>query len=171
MPRRTLGDKPTTNVGEIDAVGVVDEAVEDRIGIGRVADHGMPFVDRDLAGDDGGAAPVAFLEDLVKIVAAAGIERFETPIVEDQELDTGQAARDPGIATVPASQRQIGEQLGDPLIEHRAVVAARPVAERTGQPTLADAGRSAHDQIIVRIDPRTIGELLEQGAVEAARAR
>ena len=70
--------------GEIDAVGVVDEAVEDRIGIGRVADHGMPFVDRDLAGDDGGAAPVAFLEDLVKIVAAAGIERFETPIVESR---------------------------------------------------------------------------------------
>jgi len=43
------------------------------------------------------------------------------------------------------------------------------VAERTGQPTLADAGRSAQDQIVVRIDPRTIGELVEQGAVEAAR--
>src|SRR3979490_1852897 len=32
--------------GEIDAMGVVDKAVEDGIGVGRVADHLMPFVDR-----------------------------------------------------------------------------------------------------------------------------
>jgi hypothetical protein len=44
MPRRTLGDKPTTNVGEIDAVGVVDETVEDGVGIGWVADHGSRLV-------------------------------------------------------------------------------------------------------------------------------
>jgi hypothetical protein len=35
----------------------------------------MPFVDRDLAGEDGRAAAVAFLEDLVEIVAGAGVER------------------------------------------------------------------------------------------------
>ena len=39
--------------GEIEAMGVVDEAVEDGVGIGRVADDPMPFVDRDLAGQDG----------------------------------------------------------------------------------------------------------------------
>jgi hypothetical protein len=42
------------------------------------------------------------------------------------------------------------------------------VAERRGEPTLADAGRPAQDQALVRIDPGTLGELLEQGAVEAA---
>ena len=44
MPRRTLGDKPMTNIGEIDAVGVVDETVEDGVGIGWVADHGSRLV-------------------------------------------------------------------------------------------------------------------------------
>ena len=34
-------------------MGVVDEAVENGIGIGRVADHLMPFVDWDLASQDG----------------------------------------------------------------------------------------------------------------------
>ena len=34
-------------------MGVVDEAVEDGVGIGRVADYLVPFVDRDLAGQDG----------------------------------------------------------------------------------------------------------------------
>jgi len=38
-----------------------------------------------------------------------------------------------------------------------------------GEPTLADADRPAQDQILMGIDPGTLGELLEQCAVEAAR--
>ena len=41
-------------------MGVVDEAVEDGVGIGWVADDLVPFVDRDLAGQDGRAAAVSF---------------------------------------------------------------------------------------------------------------
>jgi hypothetical protein len=44
------------------------------------------------------------------------------------------------------------------------------VAESAGQPTLADAGGPAQDQIVVRVDPFAAGELLEQGAVETARS-
>jgi hypothetical protein len=40
----------------------VNEAVEDGVGKGGVADEGMPFVDGDLAGEDRRAATVAFLE-------------------------------------------------------------------------------------------------------------
>jgi hypothetical protein len=43
------------------------------------------------------------------------------------------------------------------------------VAERTGKPTFADAGRPAQDQIIVSVDPFTTGELLKQRPIEAAR--
>jgi len=124
-------------------MGVVDEAVEDGVGIGRVADHLVPFVDRDLAGQDGRAAAVAFFEDLVEIAAGAGIERIETPIVEDKELGAVEAAHDTGIAPVAAGQGEIGKQLGDALVEHRAVVAAGLLAESTGKPTFADAGRAA----------------------------
>jgi hypothetical protein len=52
----------------------------------------MPFVDRDLAGEDGRAAAVAVLEDLVEIVTGAGVEWFKAPIIEDQQLDAGEAA-------------------------------------------------------------------------------
>src|SRR6266513_370368 len=98
-------------------MGIVNEPVEDSIGISRVADKGVPFVDRDLAGEDGRAAPVAFLEDLVEVTTGTGVKGFEAPIVEDEELDTGGPAQ---------------------------------------------------DQIVVRIDPLAIGELLKQSAVEAA---
>jgi hypothetical protein len=37
-------------------MGIVDEAIEDGVGVGRVADDLMPFVDGDLTGEDGRAA-------------------------------------------------------------------------------------------------------------------
>jgi hypothetical protein len=40
----------------------------------------------DLTGENGRATPVAFLEDLVEVTTGTGIERFEAPIIEDQEL-------------------------------------------------------------------------------------
>ena len=122
-------------------MGVVDQAVEDGIGIGWVADYLVPFVDRDLAGQDGRAAGVSFFEDLVEITAGATVERFEAPIIEDEELDAVEAAHDAGVAAVAVGQREIGEELGNSLIEDRTVVAAGLVAEGTGKPTFADAGQ------------------------------
>ena len=66
------------------------------------------------------------------------------------------------MAPVTAGEREFGEELGDPLIEHRAVVAAGFVAEGTGKPTLSDAGWPAQDQIVMRLDPFAAGELVEQ---------
>src|ERR1700691_4110192 len=121
-------------------MGVVDEAVKDGVGIGRGAGDLVPFVDGDLAGEDGGSAAVAFFEDFVDVAAGAGVERIEPPIVEDEELGASEAAHDAGMAPVAASERQFGEELGYSLIENRAVVAAGLVSEGTGKPTLSDAG-------------------------------
>ena len=73
---------PQALAGEIDAVGVVHQAVEDGVGIGRVADQGVPLIDGQLAGDDGGAATVTVLEYFQEIVAGRGVERLQAPIVE-----------------------------------------------------------------------------------------
>jgi len=70
--RRRCPPPPQAVAGEIDAVGVVDEPVEDGVGVGRIADQFMPAVDRDLAGDDRRAPAVALLDDLEEIVAGAG---------------------------------------------------------------------------------------------------
>ncbi|KKN82455.1 hypothetical protein LCGC14_0308770 [marine sediment metagenome] len=67
-------------------MGVVDEAIEDGVGIGRIADDLVPSLDGDLAGDDGRLSAVSFFEDLQEIVALGIVERLKAPIVEDQEL-------------------------------------------------------------------------------------
>ena len=55
----------------------------------------------------------------------------------------------------------ISEEPGHALIEDRVVVATRLVAERRGQPALADAGWADERQIIVNVDPFALGQLLE----------
>jgi hypothetical protein len=77
-------------------VGVVDQAVEDSVGIGGVADQCVPLIDRELAGDDGGAVAVAVLEDLQEVVAGRGVERLEAPVVEDEEIDATERAQEAG---------------------------------------------------------------------------
>ena len=50
--------------GQLDAVGVVNEAIEDGVGVGGIADDLMPSGDGKLRGDDRRSAPIALFEDL-----------------------------------------------------------------------------------------------------------
>jgi hypothetical protein len=59
--------------GQRNAVGVVDQAIQDRVGQGRVADDFIPVVDRDLAGDDQRAGVVAVLDDLQQSRRCSGV--------------------------------------------------------------------------------------------------
>src|SRR6266446_3046596 len=128
---------------ELEAMGVVNDPVEDGVGEGRLADQLMPAVDRDLAGDQGGAAAVAVFDDFQHVVALLGPERLKAPIIEDEELDAAERPHQTRVSPVAAGEREIAEHPGRPLIEHRAVVATGLVAERTGQPAFADAARSS----------------------------
>jgi len=73
------------------------------------------------------------------------------------------------VAAVAARQSEVGEQPRDALIEHGAIVAAGLVAERRGEPALADAGGAADQQIDMVVDPLAFDQHRQQGAVEAAR--
>src|SRR5580692_5154741 len=135
--------------GEIDAVGIVDDAIEDGVGIGRIADKVMPFVHGDLAGDDGRSTAVALFDDFKEIVTRGGVERFEPPVVENQQLHAAERAQQAGVSAVAASEREVGEQFWKALIEDGTVVAAGLVAKRASEPTLAHAGRAAQDDVVV----------------------
>jgi hypothetical protein len=70
--------------GEVETVGVVDQSVEDGVGVGGVADESVPVGDGYLTGDEGGFARVTVFEDFEKIVAGLRVEWFESPVVEDR---------------------------------------------------------------------------------------
>lgn len=75
-------------------------------------------------------------------MACGGVERFEPPIVEDEQLHAPERQQDTGIAAVAAGERKIGEELGNALVEDGAIVAAGLVSQRRGEPALADAGQA-----------------------------
>ena len=62
-------------------MGVVDEAIEDGVGIGWIADDLVPAVHGDLAGDDGRFAAVSFFEELQEIMTPGIVKRLETPLI------------------------------------------------------------------------------------------
>ncbi len=91
-------------------MGGVDEAVEDRVGKGRVGEVAVPLVDRELAGDDGGAGADAIVEDFEQIAARRLVERIEPPVVEQEDVALGELRQTPGVASVPARDTQLLEQ-------------------------------------------------------------
>ena len=64
-------------------MGIVNETIEDGVGIGRIADYFVPLVERELAGNHRGAASVAFLEDFQEVVPGGGVERLQAPVIEN----------------------------------------------------------------------------------------
>src|SRR5215471_10469802 len=87
-----------TVTSELQSVSIVDDAVEDGVGQGRLANQVVPAVDWDLASDQRGAAAVTVFKDFQQIVTLLGPERLETPIIEDQQLDAAERAHQPGVA-------------------------------------------------------------------------
>ena len=60
---------PSRRTFQLEAVSVVDEAVEDGVGDCRISEVVVPLFDRDLARDDGRARGVAVLKDLEHVTA------------------------------------------------------------------------------------------------------
>src|SRR6266852_6041033 len=109
------------------------------------------------------------VEDFQEIAPLLGRERRQAPVIQDQELDARQRLEQASVTAIAAREQQVIEQPRQAMVEDRAVVAAGLVAERTGKPTLADAGLPDDQQILMTFDPIASDELGKQRLVEGAR--
>ena len=138
---------------EFDAVGVVKEAVEDRIGIGGIAYGVVPRGRGKLAGDDSRLAAVPIFQDLQEVVPGLGIQGLKAPIIQNEQFDAGEAFEPAGNAAVAPRESKFVEQAGEADVEDRPVVAAGLVTDGAGEPTFPDARRTADRKIVVGVDP------------------
>src|SRR5665647_387936 len=132
---------------ELKAVSVVNEAVQDGVAQGGIADNFVPMFDGDLAGDDGRGATVAIIQDLQKVAPFGRIENRKAPVIEDQELNAADGFEQAAISAVAASQGERLEQARDAVILDRTIVAAGFVAEGAGNPALAEPGCSRDENL------------------------
>jgi hypothetical protein len=154
--------------GQLDAMRIVDEAVQDGVGVSGVANDLMPGRQGELGGDDRRPAAVSLLENFEQIVTGAGVEGFEAEVVENEQIGAADGFDEARMAAVASGERQVLAELWPTMIEDGAIVATGFLADGAGQPALADAGRTDQGQIVVGVDPFGLGELLEQGAVETS---
>ncbi len=91
-----------TFAGKLDAVGVVDETVQDGVGVGRVGYDFVPALHGKLGSHDRRAAAVSLFEDFEEVVPGRSVEGFEPPVVEDQEIGAPERAQDARMAPVAA---------------------------------------------------------------------
>jgi hypothetical protein len=88
----------------------VDDSVEDRIGDRGVCDPVMPVLDGELSGEEGGSFLVSVVEDFKKISSGRGIQGRQSPIVENQHVDTRKRAEASSVGSVGSCNLQFAEQ-------------------------------------------------------------
>ena len=99
--------------GQLDAIGVMDESIEDGVGDGGIADDFVPAVDGDLTGDDGRSALKSVLHDLEKIAPLVVAELIGPPVLQDEKIGPGEGFEQSGVSAITPCQGDGGEQPQD----------------------------------------------------------
>ena len=84
----------------------MNEAVQDCVAEGGIADDLMPVFHGDLACDDNRCATMAIIEDLEEVAPFGRIENRQSPIIEDEELNVSERFEKTAITAVATRERE-----------------------------------------------------------------
>ena len=118
---------------QFDAMGIVQQPVADRIGLIRIPDDGMPVLDRELGGDQGGGTFGSVLDHFHEIAALGVFQWPEEPIIDGQELEAGETVEQPCIGAIASSDGKLMEQAGCAGIVSRIALPAGALDKRASQ--------------------------------------
>ena len=94
---------------ELDVMGVVNQAVKDGIRDSWIADGVMPEFQRELTGQQRGAAILAVVEYFQEVTVLRLMEFLQAPVVDDQKAGFLQLAGQPRKAAVSVGGGQLPE--------------------------------------------------------------
>jgi hypothetical protein len=89
------------------AMGVVNQTIEDAISDGGITDLFMPARDWQLRSEGGRPGLVAILADLPDFTAFVFIQRCHGPVIDDQNVDAAQSCQEVAQAPIGSGQAQI----------------------------------------------------------------
>ena len=82
---------PHRVAAHVDAMGIVNQPVEDTVRSGRIADLFVPARHRQLGSEDGRARLVAILTDLPEVTPLGFGQRSHGPVVDHQHIDAAES--------------------------------------------------------------------------------
>lgn len=90
----------------------MDKAIEDRVGNGKVSDDFVPAIDRQLAGEDDRTSFVSILDDFEQSMALVGVEKFWSPVVQDQQIKSCDRPQHLCVTAIGAAECEAAKRRG-----------------------------------------------------------
>ena len=143
-------------------------AVQNGVRNGGVAHPGMPMLDRQLAGDDGGFVDSPVINDLQQVRTGLGINTGHTPIIQQQHIRLGQLNQPLAKRPVSMADTQFLSQAGYSLVIRRVSPPTRVLRQCTRQPGLARAGRTGDQHTVTAVNPVAQSQTHHRPAVHPA---
>src|SRR5206468_9402352 len=113
-------------------MGVVQQAVADRVGQGRLAEVVVPLGGWQLARDDGRVGAIAILQDLEEVAALRILDRRQPPVVDDEDIEAGELGEQADVGAIGPGQGELVEEARSPAVAGAIALATGLVRQRTG---------------------------------------
>ena len=133
-------------------VDVMGQAIEQGTGQPFGAKYAGPFVERQVAGHDGGAPFVSLAEDLEQQLGAGLRQWHIAEFVDDEQLVTGELALQAQKPFLVAGLDQLMHEGGGGREAGRQTLLARCQAEPQCDVTLAGSGVADRDDVLSPLD-------------------
>jgi len=88
-------------------MGVVHQPIQNGIGQGVVTDGGVPLIGGQLADDHGRLGAVPVIHDFHQIISVRRAQRFQPPVIQDQQVYFAQLVQSFLVSTVRFGLRQL----------------------------------------------------------------
>ena len=98
-----------------------------------------------------------------QIVAVGRLERLQTPVVNDQQLDLGQQLELFVVTAIGFCLRQFQQQSRESVVADAVAMQTGVMPQRTGEVGLAAAAGAGDQQVLASPDPVRLGELGDRG--------
>src|SRR5437773_1125423 len=96
-------------------MGVVQQAVADRVGQGRLAEVVVPLGGWQLARDDRVGA-IAILQELEEVAALRILDRRQPPVVDDEDIEAGELGEQADVGAIGPGQGELVEEARSPAV-------------------------------------------------------
>src|SRR3989442_6425646 len=149
-------------------MGVVKEAIADRVRHRGVPEVLVPLVGRELARDDRPPGLAAILQDLEQVAAVLIPQRAEAPVLEHEDVDAGELAEEADVGAVGMSEGEFVEEPGHAAVERPISLAAGLLGKGAGEEALARPRRPGDQEVLVLVYPAAGGELADDRPVQLA---
>ena len=147
----------------------MQQTVEDAVGDGGVADLLVPVGHRHLRSENHRATLIAIVADLEKVAAFLVFQCSHREVVDQKHVDLGQAEQHAAHAAVGMSDRQLAKQFTALLVQSRETIPAGFLRQGAANPTLANAGGTEEENILLLLYPFAAGQGTQELAIQPAR--